>query len=64
MTDEQRERLCEHVMAAFRDFSKEDMVSLAALLPLLLSPGHQFQTIAITKIIKFLTDEMKMQIID
>ncbi|KAG5683317.1 hypothetical protein PVAND_012603 [Polypedilum vanderplanki] len=64
MTDEQRERLCEHVVEAFREFRSEDVVELAVLLPMLLNPTHQFQTIALKKIVDFVTNEMRMHIID
>lgn len=64
MTDEQREQLCQHVIEAFREFRSEDLVSLTMLLPMLMDPSHGFQTIALKKIFTFLTNEMRMQIID
>jgi hypothetical protein len=49
---------------AFKEFRQEDIVNLAIMLPLLLTPGHQFQAIALKKILSFFTDEMRMHIID
>jgi hypothetical protein len=60
MTNEQKERLCHHIVEAFRNF---DVADLAMLIPLL-STNTAFQTIALKKVVEFLTDEMRMQIVD
>lgn len=60
MTLQQQEQLCGHITEAFRNFQAQD---LAMLIPLLMSSG-QFQAVVISKVVQFLTDEMRMQIID
>lgn len=60
MTDEQKEKLCGHIVEAFKGFQAQD---LAMLIPLLMSSG-QFQTIVVKQVVEFLTNEMRLQIID
>jgi hypothetical protein len=60
LSDRQKDLLCEHLVEAFREFRPED---LTLLIPLLMS-NAQWQTIAMAKVVKFLTDEMRMSIID
>lgn len=60
MTDEQKEKLVGHIVEAFRNF---DATDLAMLIPLL-TTNTAFQTIAVKKVVEFLTNEMRMQIID
>ncbi|CAO1390746.1 unnamed protein product [Diamesa serratosioi] len=60
LSDEEKQRLVEHVVAAFREFQPQD---IAYLIPLLTS-SVQFQGIILSKIIHFLTNEMNLQIVD
>lgn len=60
LTEPQKEKLCDHITEAFRNFGPED---LAMLIPLITSSA-QFQKIVITHIVQFLTNEMRLQIID
>ena len=60
LSNEEKQKLCEHVVQAFREFQPQD---LAYLLPLLTS-SVQFQQIVLSKVIHFLTNEMNMQIVD
>lgn len=60
LTDEQREKLCDHITEAFRNFGPQDLMML---IPLLTS-SVQFQKVVITHLIQFFTNELRMQIID
>lgn len=60
LTEDQREKLSHHVVEAFRDFGPQD---IALLIPFLTANGP-FQKIIIGKLVEFLTNEMRMQIID
>jgi hypothetical protein len=60
MTDAQKEKLCGHIVEAFRNF---DATDLAMLIPLL-TTNAAFQSIVLKKVVEFITDEMRLQIID
>ncbi|CAO1382258.1 unnamed protein product [Diamesa tonsa] len=60
LSNEEKQRLCDHVVQAFIEFQPQDLV---LLLPLLTS-SVQFQQIVLSKVIHFLTHEMNMQIED
>lgn len=60
MSDEQKEKLCGHVVEAFKNV---DATDLALLIPLLMA-NAPMQTVVIKKVVEFLTAEMQMQIID
>jgi protein MPAN len=60
MTEAQREAFSRHVLEAFKDFGPQD---IAMIIPFLTSNGP-FQKLVISKLIEFLTNEMRMQIID
>lgn len=57
---EEKQKLYEHIVQAFREFQPQD---LAYLLPLLTS-SVPFQKIVLGKVIHFLTTEMNMQIVE
>lgn len=60
MSDEHKEKLCGHVVEAFKNF---DATDLAMLVPLLMT-NVSFQTVVLKKVVEFITDEMRMQVID
>jgi hypothetical protein len=60
MSDENKEKLCQHVVEAFKNF---DATDLAMLVPLLMT-NVSFQTVVLKKVVEFITDEMRMQVID
>lgn len=60
LSDEQRNKLCEHIAEAFRNFGPTD---LALLIPML-TTNVSFQKIVIGHIVQFFTEELKMKIID
>ncbi|CRL04558.1 CLUMA_CG017629, isoform A [Clunio marinus] len=59
MTDHEKERLCGHVVEAFKNFSAEDV---AMLVPLLMT-SDALQKIIVTQVMQFLKNELRMQII-
>lgn len=60
MTEEQKNKLCDHVVEAFKNFSAEDV---AMIVPLLMANGP-LQKIVLQKVVQFITDEMRLQVID
>ena len=60
MTDHQKEKLCGHIVEAFKNF---DAADLAMIIPLL-TTNTAFQTIVLKRVVQFITEEMRMQIID
>ncbi|XP_070506448.1 protein Nazo-like [Chironomus tepperi] len=58
LTEEQKDKLCQHIVDAFNEVRPEE---IAMLIPLLLAPG-QFQTLAMTKVVGYLRDELNMRI--
>lgn len=57
MSEQQKQRFIEHLTAAFRDFRPEDAAAIIALL-------MTNQAVVVTKIVQFLTSEMRLNIID
>jgi len=60
LTEDQKNQFCDHIIEAFRDFGIQD---LAMLVPLL-TTNLSFQKTVLTHIMQFLTNELRMQIID
>jgi hypothetical protein len=58
LTEEQKDALCQHIVDAFNEVRPEE---IALLIPLLMAPG-QFQTLAMTKVVSYLRDELNMRI--
>jgi len=60
LTEDQKNQFCDHIIEAFREFGIQD---LAMLVPLL-TTNLSFQKTLLTHIMQFLTNELRMQIID
>lgn len=60
MTDDQKEQLCGHIVEAFKNFDATDITMMVSML---LTNGP-FQTIVLKKVVEFMTNEMRMQIVD
>ncbi|KAL7031415.1 hypothetical protein ACKWTF_007007 [Chironomus riparius] len=58
LTEEQKDALCQHIVDAFNEVRPEE---IALLIPLLMAPG-QFQTLAMTKVVSYLRDELNMRV--
>jgi len=58
LTEDQKDALCQHIVDAFNEIRTEEIIML---IPLLMAPG-QFQSLAMTKVVGYLRDELNMRI--